>query len=576
MYKNRDPRAKNKKLLVAKYRKQEPNLLNFGKEENVPLLQAQTSSPLGLEKYTGTWGEDQIMHVLRRSLFGVKNNDLQQYKSLTLDQSITKLLTPSVAPAPPVNDYNELEDIGTDPFVALGDTWIEAPYHNDFEGGRTISLKGWWISNILNQEANLSEKMGFFWHNLLAIQTWDVFTGKASYQYLEMLRSNSFGNYKTLIKELTLNPAMLFFLNGTFNNKDAPDENYGRELQELFCIGKGENANFTEEDVQAAARLLTGWTVDFDTIEKEGIPSSFFWPDTHDTNDKQFSAFYNNTKITGKSGEDGAQELDEMLDMIFNTNELAAYISRRLYNFFVATEINATVELNMIQPMAELFRNSNYEIKPVLEALFKSAHFYDAITMGVRIKNPAEHALGVWRTLNTPPLTGETLQTNLQFHASFLWTMSSMGMELGDPPSVSGWTAYYQSPQFDKAWISTSTITQRASVTDAVVFGYIWVNENLSVGADLIHFLEGLNNPSNVNEMLAESTQFLLGLKATPDMLATLKSILLSGQTTDGYWTGAWLDYTNDPTNVEYKLVLENRLKPTFQHILQYAEFQLM
>ncbi len=576
MYKNRDPRAKNKKLLIAKYRKQEPNLLNFGKEENIPLLQAQTSSSLGLEKYTGTWGEDQIMHVLRRSLFGVKNNDLQQYKTLTLDQSIAKLLTPSIAPVPPVNDYNELEDIGTDPFVAFGDTWIEAPYHNDFEGGRTISLKGWWISNILNQEANLSEKMGLFWHNLLAIQTWDVFTGKASYQYLEMLRSNSFGNYKTLITELTLNPAMLFFLNGTFNNKDAPDENYGRELQELFCIGKGENANFTEEDVQAAARLLTGWTVDFDTIEKEGVPSSFFWPDTHDTSDKQFSEFYNNTKITGKSGEDGAQELDEMLDMIFNTNELAAYISRRLYNFFVATDIDATVEQNMIQPMAELFRNSNYEIKPVLEALFKSAHFYDAITMGVRIKNPAEHALGVWRTLNTPPLSGETLQTNLQFHASFLWTMSSLGMELGDPPSVSGWTAYYQSPQFDKAWISTSTITQRASVTDAVVFGYIWVNENLSVGADLIHFLEGLNNPSNVNEMLAESTQFLLGLKATPDMLATLKSILLSGQTTDGYWTGAWLDYTNDPTNVEYKLVLENRLKPTFQHILQYAEFQLM
>ena len=576
MINNKDPRAKNKKELIAKYRKQEPVLLTDTTQKSSRTHQ-KASSPLGLEAYTGTWGDDQIMHLLRRTLFGVKNKDLQHFKTLSLDQSITELLTPSAKPTPPVNNYNGLDvDFPTDPSTALGDTWITAPYDGDFEGGKTVSLKGWWINNIINQEANLSEKMGLFWHNLLPIQTWDVFTGKASYQYLEMLRTNSFGNYKTLIKELTLNPAMLFFLNGTFNHKDAPDENYGRELQELFCIGKGTDANFTEGDVQAAARLLTGWVVDFETVENEGTPASFFWEDAHDTNDKQFSAFYGNTKITGKSGAEGANELDEMLDMIFSTNELAAYICRRLYNFFVATDIDATVEQNMIQPMAELFINNNYEIEPVLEALFKSAHFYDSITMGVRIKNPAEFTLGVWRTLDVTPLVGESLLTNLQLHSNFLWIMSSMGMELGDPPSVSGWTAYYQAPQFDKSWITTSTITQRASVTDAVVFGYIWINEDLSVGADLIDFLEGLNNPGIAEDMLAESTQLLLGLPASPAMITTLKAILLSGQSTEGYWTGAWLDYTNDPSNVEYRQVLENRLRPTFQHILQYAEFELM
>ncbi|MCF6351996.1 MAG: DUF1800 domain-containing protein [Cyclobacteriaceae bacterium] len=577
MFKNKDPRAKNKHELIAKYRKQEPVYLNSTKQKTKRTNRQAASSSLGLEAYSGSWGEEQIMHLLRRTLFGVKKADLQHYKTLTLEQSITELLTPSTPPPPPINDYNGLnEDFSTDPHTALGDTWIEAPFDNEFEGGKIVSLKGWWIKNIINQETSLDEKMILFWHNLLAIQTWDVFVGKANYQYLEMLRANKFGNFKNLIKELTLNPAMLFFLNGNVNHKEAPDENYGRELQELFCIGKGADANFTESDVQAAARLLTGWIIDYGSIENEGVPASLFWQDAHDTNDKQFSAFYNNTKITGKSGADGANELDEMLDMIFNTNELATYISRRLYNFFVATDINATVEQNMIEPMAELFRNSNYEIQPVLEALFKSAHFYDAITMGVRIKNPAEFTLGVWRTLEVAPLSGESIQTNLQLHASFLWTMSKIGMEIGDPPSVSGWTAYYQAPQFDKSWITTSTITQRASITDAVVFGYIWVNENLSVGADLIHFLEGLNNPDIAEDMLMESTQLLLGLPASPDMIATLKAILLSGQSTEGYWTSAWLDYTNDPSNTAYRQVLENRLKPTFQHILQYAEFELM
>ncbi len=580
MLTNKDPRAKNRKELVAKYRKITPPDLDNSKQQhanNKGAGVARESSDLGLEAYTGIFGESQVMHLLRRTLFGVKKEDFQHYKSLTLDQAIAEMLTPSVAPPPPVNDYNGFgEDALTDPIVALGDTWIEAPYSEDFEGLRTVSLKGWWINNILNQEANLSEKMLLFWHNLLPIQTWDIFVGKVSYQYLEMLRTNNFGNYKTLIKELTLNPGMLFFLNGTFNYKDAPDENYGRELQELFCVGKGVDANFTEGDVQAAARLLTGWVVDYDKVENAGIPTSFFWEGGHDTADKQFSSFYGDTLITGKSGAAGAEELDEMLDMIFDTNELAAYISRRLYNFFVATDIDEMVEQNMIQPMADLFRANNYDITPVLEALFKSAHFYDAVTMGVRIKNPAEHTLGVWRGLDIPSPTGETLQTNLEYHLAFIWIMSEMGMELGDPPSVSGWTAYYQAPQFDRSWISTNTITKRASITDAIVFNQIWINDELTVGSDLIHFLEGLDTPGVAEDMLIESTQLLLGLDVTTEIIDTLKDILLSGQGTEGYWTGAWNDYVSDPSNIGYRQILENRLKPTFRYILQYAEFQLM
>lgn len=571
----KDPRPSNKKERIARFRLQLPPEAPSG-SDGPTTIPAGRLSTMGLEPYEGTWGEEQIVHLLKRTLFGVKKSELELYKTKTMEEAVDSLLAVSVVPLPPVNDYNGLDDgVEDDPDIQEGETWVEAPYNGDFEGLRTVSLKGWWINNILNQEATINEKMVLFWHNLLPIQTWEVFTGKASYQYVEMLRSNSLGNYKTLIKELTLNPAMLFFLNGTFNHKDAPDENYGRELQELFCIGKGEEANFTEGDVQAAARVLTGWVIDYESIENNAIPTSFFWPDIHDTEDKQFSAFYNNTEIIGKTGTEGANELDEMLEMIFSTNEIALYIARRIYNFFVASTIDATVEENMIQPMADLFRNSNYEIAPVLQALFKSAHFYDTLTMGVSIKNPADQLLGVWRTLNIPLPAGKTLQTYLQLRSTLLWTMTSMGMEIGDPPNVSGWSAYYQAPQYDRAWITTNTITLRAAITDAIVSGYVWVNDDLLVGADLISFLEGLNDPGVADKMLEESTQLLLGIPATEDMIITLKEILLSGQSTDNYWTYAWNDYRNEPSNTEYIQILENRLKPTFQYILQLAEQQL-
>ena len=133
--------------------------------------------------------------------------------------------------------------------------------------------------------------MLLFWHNLLATESWGIFIAKTSYQYFELLRRHAFGNFKTLIREITLDPAMLIYLNGTRNQKEAPDENYARELQELFCIGKGPNSGYTEEDVQAAARVLTGWRHSWKEVNSQGPVSSFFQADRHDTSDKQFSDF---------------------------------------------------------------------------------------------------------------------------------------------------------------------------------------------------------------------------------------------------------------------------------------------
>ena len=395
----KDPRPKKPKDLLSKYRVDARLNLNLEHGQNNRISQRAVVAS-GIEPYTGEWNNQHLSHLLRRTLFGLRKSEVDQFSSSTIDEVVNTILQPSTIPPPPVNDYNEFAN-SPDPNVGDGETWTTASYGDDYEGLRIHSLRSWITDQMLNQETSIHQKLVLFWHNLLPTEMQGVFVAKAAYQYWKMLLDNAFGNYKDLIKKLTLDTCMLIYLNGTRNNKNAPDENYGRELQELFCIGKGPNSGYTEGDVQSAARVLTGWQIT-NSVWEEGEGMSVFNGNDHDTNNKRFSSFYGDTLITGKIGQDGALELDEMLDMIFNTNEVALYICRRLYNFFVYHDIDSITETNVIEPLAQIFRDNNYDILPVLTTLFKSAHFYDAGNMGAVIKNPADHLLGLWRTLEIP------------------------------------------------------------------------------------------------------------------------------------------------------------------------------
>ncbi len=562
--------------LVDKVRKIPP--FQFEEKSQIEQLsnrRKENSIQSGLEAYTGAWGEAQIMHLLRRTLFGVKKTDLDNFKGLGLDDAIAQILAITPAPTPPINNYNGVDEIN-DPDVAYGDTWITAPYNSEIEGYRIASLKAWLIKNIITQEANLTEKMNMFWHNLLVTQSFGIFVSKASYQYFDIIRTHAFGNFKTLIKEMTKSPAMLMYLNGAFNHKDAPDENYGRELQELFCIGKGEGSNYTEGDVQAAARLLTGWTIDWDSLELEGNPKPTFNEDWHDTADKQFSSFYGDTKITGKSGSAAESELDDLLEMIFSTNETALYICRRLYNFFVYSEIDTATEQNVIVPLAEIFRSNDYEILPVLETLFKSAHFHDSLNHGALIKNPLEHTLGIWRTFEMQEVDESNLPLSFTTYLYLHYNLASIGFEIADPPSVAGWPAYYQAPQYDKSWITTDTITKRAALSDVLTNYGFYITDEIDITADLLLFIENLDNSENPNLMLREIATLLLGYEVADEVIDHLKTILLSGQSSDSYWTTAWADYMADKSDETAKSIVLTRLEATFQSMFQLAEFQLM
>ena len=187
---------------------------------------------------------------------------------------------------------------------------------------------------MVGQERNLREKLTLFWHNHMPTQIGVVFHSEAAYSMNKLLRDQCKGNFRQLIHDVSLEPAMLYYLNGYLNVAGSPDENYARELMELFTLGQG--SGYTESDVQAAARVLTGWSV----LEESGgdpiLPEPVFLFFLHDQEDKQFSAFFNNTVITGQSGAGaGEAELNALLDMIMANDESSRFICREIYRFFV-------------------------------------------------------------------------------------------------------------------------------------------------------------------------------------------------------------------------------------------------
>jgi uncharacterized protein (DUF1800 family) len=371
---------------------------------------------------------------------------------------------------------------------------------------------------------------------------------------------------------------MLRYLNGAASNAVAPDENYARELQELFTVGKGENAHFTEGDVRAAARVLTGYQI---TIQSAGFPfQTIFQPTRHDTGDKQFSAFYNNTLIRGRAGTEGAKELDDLLTMIFNQNEVALFICRKLYRFFVYHKIDAAVEATVIAPLADLFRQSNYAILPVLKALLTSNHFFDAVFKGSMIKSPLDFVVGMGRsfdvvlpefTANDFPSIQNTYNAWSVFHLVDTNGAAAQRQALVDPPNVAGWPAYYQEPNYYKLWIDAETYPKRVKFAENLVNG----TGIGGVSVDIINFTKSLADPQDVTKLMDNALEALYSVPISPTFKARLKGILLSGQSDDYYWTTAWNAFIGNPSSVN-RAVVETRLLAFYRALVIRPEFNLM
>ena len=410
------------------------------------------------------------------------------------------------------------------------------------------------------------------------------------YQYYMTLFNTSFESYKSTIYKITLDPLMLDYLNLQHSQKNNPDENYARELQELFTVGKGPGSQFTEQDVSEMARLLVGWQFNNDSKNKMTGPITNIFNDwNHDNADKQFSAFYGNRVIKGRKGQDGKKELDEAIDMLFSTNECALYLCRRLYQFFCYPMINDTVEKNVIVPMADLLRKNNYELMVPLRAFLGSAHFYDNSFYNSMIKSPLEFMFGFYKEFdmnlfnNTtggdiPKRFSDPLTANFYKFKNLQWEMSNIGLNYTDPPSVSGWPAYYQAPVYDLFWINSDTISKRSNLGNSIARWGAgigsgdtkgWINLQL----DKIKFVSSLKSPDNIDLVIDETVERIMSAPISAKSKERIKASVLGGNA-PSYYTQLYQSHMSKQTE-ETRSILSNRLENLFGALFQMGEIHL-
>ena len=510
--------------------------------ENTP------ASSLSMLPYAGAWSFETASHLLRRTAFGPTKDQIDQLVSLGLDQAVESLLQIHSSEAP--TTWHPDEAIGSQ-----GDTWISEylPLDLTLKSETNIARKNSmysWIVKRLNQEQlnppSITEKMCFFWHNHFAVaRTTD---DRINYTYHKLLETHALGNFNTLTEEITINPLMMLFLDTAWSTKWSPNENYAREFLELFTVGigpqvgPGDYSNYTEEDVAVGAKILTGWKVRENESHTDH-PYSEFDPLHHDTTDKTFSYHFNNTTLSNAD----QLEYKDFVNVIFQKDETALHISRKLYTFFVNTEITLEIDTQVINTMKQTLLANNYEIRPVLVELFKSEHFYDTSNVGSHIKSPFEFLFSMLNPTQTLPNHGFE-GNNLMWRELYI---RAVGFDLHwyKPPSVAGWPAYYKTPTFMQNWINSGTISNRfycvtelTTSTDGINSDEFGTLFNLKI--DVLNFVSTLQTPHIPTALIDEISQLFF---ARP-LDQTKKDILLNtltGGLPQFEWTIQYNEYSN-------------------------------
>lgn len=523
----------------------------------------------GLEPYTGPWEMEQASHLLRRTMFGATYAQFKSAVAMGLEDTLAQLFAELPLPGPPLN-YNFEED----PNVPIGETWINSPYSAtiNLRGYRNRSLRAWTFLQMFEEGVSIREKLTLFWHNHFAMN--NINDPKFLYRYISLLRDNAWGNFRQLVKDITIDPTMLRFLNGNQNTRNAPNENYARELLELFTIGKGpqvgpgDYTNYTEEDVIQIARILTGWRDrGFNTVNPEIEIGSFFRPFQHDTGEKQLSHRFDEVVISDM----GDQEYAHLIDIIFQKDEVARYICRKLYRWFVYYVIDDNAEVNVIEPMAQMLVDNDYEIKPVLETLLRSAHFFDILNAGPMIKHPLDFVMSALKQFEVEIPDGLTGRYNVAFRLTRL--VALMEMEYFNLPTVAGWKAYYQEPGFYRIWINATTLQNRMNFTETLSTNGFQLS-GMRILIDPLKFINTIDNPLNPEDVIEEFSTILHPQPLTDSQKLALKNVLIPGLP-DYEWTVEYSEYAASPDNSDLADAIRAKLQGLINVMINMAEFYL-
>ena len=352
-----------------------------------------------------------MAHLLRRAGFGARPTEWTDYAKRGVAGTTDHLLHPETVADPfdPLlhsiqGDYVDFDDIG--------------------------SLRKWWMYRMSHTPRPLEEKMTLFWHNHFATANYKVDNPRWMWQQNQVFRTHALGNFRTMLQAVSRDPAMLVWLDGAENRKGRPNENYGRELLELFTMGVGNG--YTEKDVKEAARAFTGWRFDRDTATFK------FDAGQHDDGVKTFL------------GQTGAFNGDDILDIVVKHPATADFVCTKLFKYFV----HETPSPADIAPLAKTYFNSGYDIRAVMASILTSPTFYSEAAYHSKIKNPTEFTVTALRTLDAP---FSAANNNL------LSATRTMGQELFSPPNVKGWPG-------GKTWMNTMTLITRANFASGLTY----------------------------------------------------------------------------------------------------------
>ena len=364
-----------------------------------------------------------MAHLMRRAGFGATREELESLVERGYEETVEQLLHPQEQPA--------VDDL------------LLYRYHPEAEmAGGQASWGLEWLYRMVNTKCPLQEKIALLWHQVFATGNSKVESAPDAWQQIQLFQEHGMGNYRDLLVRLAKDPAMIIWLDNSENHKRAPNENWGRELLELFSLGVG---NYTEKDVFECSRAFTGWTVERSI---PGHPYGWFQmkfefrPEDHDYGEKTFLGHTGNF-----NGED-------IIDIIVQQPACHRFISRHLYNFLVADESQVPAwptepprDPEAIKLLSETFANSDYEIRPVLRTLFNSDFFKEA--MYQKVRSPAEVVAGtirLTRKLQGPDPGWGWITMEPQY----------MGQKFLDPPSVEGWHT-------GKEWMNSGSLVGRVN-----------------------------------------------------------------------------------------------------------------
>ncbi len=360
----------------------------------------------------------QIKHLFSRAGFGMRFDDLHSYSNISVKQAVKNLLSATDDALSPITT-------DTDYTAAMKSDVASRKMFMQQQRQEEKDLNIAWMDKMMNTHAVLQEKMTLFWHNHFACRSNKAFFAQ---QLNNIQRANSLGSFRTMLFQVAEAPAMLQFLNNQQNQKNHPNENFAREVMELFTLGRG---NYTETDVKESARAFTGYGFNKDG---EFVLRRFF----HDDGQKTF---------LGKTGNFTGEDI---LNMLLEKKETAHFVCNKLYKYLV----NEVPDPAHINEMADVFYTSNYEIKPLLEYVFTSGWFYDEKNTGNLVKSPVEFLVGLSRQFY---ITYDRPELLMQFQ-------KVLGQVLFYPPNVAGWPG-------GRNWIDSSSLMYRLKIPSTLLNG---------------------------------------------------------------------------------------------------------